>query len=280
MNARSPLGLVALLALAGCGNDRIVRQGYCPEVHTETTDETVTTTTTTTTQESSFDIEQVSVLEASELLLGGADAVILDHDASQLPPGATWRVGHVDVLVLVPSWAFNGYPGSLGLSSVGLTVQVWDAATPLDAQKPAYALSQVLNPAELTWAPVTLVEGTFMKAWWSFPFTDPGRPVITSPMSAQRYLVGVRWDGSGEPRLGYSNFNRPCDRNWTQPAGSPWQLNSSSGAGALCNWPMLRVGTEITTEVTKTEVVPVTREVTVLVERDECATPEADAGTP
>lgn len=280
MNTRTPLLLLAFPALAGCGNDRIVRQGSCPEVRTETVEETVTTTTSTTTQESSFDIEQVSVLEASELLLGGADAVILDHDASQLPPGATWRVGHVDVLVLVPSWAFSGYPQSMGHSSVGLTVQVWDAATPLDAQRPAYSLHQVLNPAELSWEPVTLAEGSFRKAWWSFPFTDPGRPVITSPMAAQRYLVGVRWDSSGEPRLGYSNFNRPCDRNWTDSGQGTWQLNSVYGAASACNWPMLRVGTEVTTEVTKTETVPVTRTVTVMVEKDECAAPEADAGTP
>jgi hypothetical protein len=280
VTARSPLRLVALLALAGCGEDRIVRQGYCPEVRTETVEETVTTTTTTTSEESSFDIEQVSVLEATEQLRGGADAVILDHDASQLPPNSTWRVGHVDVLVMVPTWAFNGYPGSLGLSSVGLTVQVWDARTPVDPQKPAYVLRQVLNPAALTWESVTLPEGSFRKGWWTFRFTDPAQPVITAPMSSQQFLVGVRWDESSEPRLGYSNFNRPCDRNWTDYGTGTWNLNSTTGQPSSCSWPMLRVGTEVTTEVTKTEVVPVTRTVTVMVERDTCANPEADAGTP
>jgi hypothetical protein len=287
----APWTLLLPLSLAACGEDRIVKRS-CPEVRTETVDETVTTTTTTTEAESSFDIEQVSVLEATDVLENGADAVILDHDSSQLPPNSTWRVSHVDVLVMVPSWAFAGYPASLGLSSVGLTVEVWDTSTPIHPQKPAYRLEQQLDPARLSWDTVSLPTGTYKKAWWTFPLTAPAQPVITQPMTAQRFLVGVRWDTSGEPRLGYSDFNRPCDRNWTDPGDGTWNLNSTFGQPNTCSWPMLRVGTEVTTEVTKTETVPVTRTVTVMVERDECApNPEdvvldagvdaaADAGSP
>jgi|GEM_PF-1243554 len=271
------LPLLSLLVLSGCGEDRIVKRS-CPEVRTETTEETVTTTTTTTELESSFDIEQVSVLEATDVLENGADAVILDHDAAQLPPGSTWRVSHVEVLVMVPSWAFSAYPGS-----VGLTVEVWDAATPMSPQRPAYRLRQQLDFSRLTWETASLPSGNYRKAWWKFPLADPAKPVITQPMTAQRFLVGVRWDTSGQPALGYSNFNRPCDRNWTDTGNGVWNLNSSYGQPNTCSWPMLRVGTEVTTEVTKTETVPVTRTVTVMVERDECApNPEdvvLDAGT-
>jgi len=278
----SPWPLLPLLALAGCGNDRIVKRS-CPEVRTETTDETVTTTTTTTTAESSFDIEEVSVLEATDVLENGADAVILDHDSSRLPPNAAWRVSHVDVLVMVPTWAFPGYPASVGLPAVGLTVEVWDTGTPNNPQKPAYKLRQQLDPSQLSWTQVSLPSGTYKKAWWKFPLTDPARPVITQPMTAQQFLVGVRWDNSGEPALGYSNFNRLCDRNWTDTGSGTWNLNSTYGQPNTCSWPMLRVGTEVTAEVTRTETVPVTRTVTVMVERDECApNPEdvvLDAGT-
>jgi hypothetical protein len=287
---RRVLSVLAAFALAACGEDRIVKRS-CPEVRTETTDETVTTTTTTTEPESSFDIEQVSVLEATDVLEHGADAVILDHDSSQLPPNSTWRVSNVDVLVMVPSYAFSGYPGSVGLSSVGLTVEVWDTNSPTNPQKPAYKLHQVLVPSKLTWESVTLPGGSYKKAWWSFPLADAAAPVITQPMTAQKFLVGVRWDSSGEPQLGYSNFNRPCDRNWTDPGTGTWTLNSSYGQPNTCSWPMLRVGTEVTTQVTKTETVPVTKTVTVMVERDECApnpqdvvldagTADADAGMP
>ena len=288
--SRRLLPVLAALSLAACGEDRIVKRS-CPEVRTETTDETVTTTTTTTEPESSFDIEQVSVLEATDVLENGADAVILDHDSSQLPPNSTWRVSNVDVLVMVPTWAFSGYPASVGLSSVGLTVEVWDTNTPTNPQKPAYRLRQQLNPSKLTWESVTLPGGSYKKAWWSFPLADAAAPVISQPMTSQKFLVGVRWDNSGEPQLGYSNFNRPCDRNWTDTGTGTWNLNSSYGLPNTCSWPMLRVGTEVTTQVTKTETVPVTKTVTVMVERDECApnpqdvvldagTTDVDAGTP
>ncbi len=91
-----------VVLLLSCGVDRI-RTVSCPATVLETTTETTTMTSTTTSKQSDFDITQVSTLEATDNLPGGSDAVILDHDASQLPPNSTWRVGSVDVLVTVPS---------------------------------------------------------------------------------------------------------------------------------------------------------------------------------
>lgn len=262
---------LATFAAFGCGNDRIVRR-TCPETRYEMSTQTTTTTTTQTATQSGFDIEHVSVLEATDQLYGGADAVIIDHDAL-LPLGATWRVSSVDVLVMVNDFDFSGYPQSVGTNQVWLTVQVWDADSPNLPSKPAYEVRQQLAVNQLTWETVTLSTGRWHKAWWSFPFVTPTSAVIPqSGLTAPKYLVGVKWDRSAEPQIGYSNFNRPCDRNWTNTTGSQWVLNSTLGNSTPneCNWPMLRVNTEVLTQVTTTVETPVVTPVTVMVERDVC----------
>lgn len=267
---RRLLPVLLSLAFLACGKDHLVKKS-CPETVLQTSDETVTTTTSSTTSQSAFDIDQVSSLEATDSLPRGADAVILDHDASQVPANATWRVSSVDVLVMIRSTDFPGYPGSVGHASVGLTVQVWDANTPVNTQKPAYELRQVLDPAALTWTSATLSTGSYRRAWWTFKFAEGTTPIIPATgMSAPQFLVGAKWDSSGEPQLGYSNFNRPCNRNWTDTGTGGWKLNSSLGNSNSCNWPMMRVSTEVITQVTTTQTVPVTHPVTVMVERDEC----------
>jgi hypothetical protein len=195
------LALTAALALTtACGRDHL-HTVSCPETVTETVNETTTSTSTSTSTHSAFDIDQVSVLEATDEVYGGADAVILDHDATQVPANATWRVSSVDVLVMVPSSVFTGYPTSVGQSSVGLAVQVWDTNTPKDAQKPPYTLRQVLNPAALSWDSVTLSGRTYRRAWWRFTFADAQQPLIPATgMTAAQFLVGIKWTAAPSRR--------------------------------------------------------------------------------
>lgn len=267
--------LVPLSLFAACHKDTLVGAS-CPETVLQTTEQTTTTTMTSTmvSNQSAFDINNVSVLEATDQLYGGTDAVILDHDLTQVPANATWRVSSVDVLVMVRDFDFPGYPQSVGENQVALTVQVWDANTPVNPSKPAYQLRQVLSVSALTWNTVTLSTGTFRSAWWRFDFAAATNPIIPETgMTAAQYLVGVKWESSSEPQVGYSNFNRPCDRNWTNATGSSWVLNSTQGTGGnMCNWPMMRVNSELLTQVTTTTTttVPVTTPVTVLVQRDQC----------
>jgi hypothetical protein len=68
-------------------------------------------------------------------------------------------------------------------------------------------------------------------------------------MTGPDYLVGVKWDSTGLPTLGYSNFNRSCALNWTDYAdGRGFVLNSDASMGDECSWPMLRVHLEILEE--------------------------------
>ena len=70
-------------------------------------------------------------------------------------------------------------------------------------------------------------------------------------MASTTFLVGVLWPSFTSPAIGYSNYNRPCDRNWTQySALEDWVLNSDRDPlfdeldPNRCNWPMLRVNVE------------------------------------
>ncbi len=269
-----PSVLVLVMLLVTACHKNALMGASCPETVLQTTEQTTTMTMTSTqvSSQSAFDINNVSVLEATDQIFGGADAVILDHDLTQVPAGATWRVSSVDVLVMVSDFDFPGYPQSVGQSQVALTVQVWDANSPL--VHPPFEVRQVLVPSALTWNTVTLSTGTFRSAWWRFDFAAATNPVIPeSGMTAPQYLVGVKWESSSEPQVGYSNFNRPCDRNWTNATGSAWVLNSTQGTGGnMCNWPMMRVNSELLQKVTTTTTttVPVTVPVTVLVQRDQC----------
>jgi hypothetical protein len=265
--------LFSLVSVSGCHKNTLMGAS-CPETVLQTTEQTTTMTMTSTqvSNQSAFDINNVSVLEATDHLVGGADAVILDHDLTQVPANATWRVSSVDVLVMVSVFDFPGYPQSVGENQVALTVQVWDANSPLT--HPPFEVRQVLAPSALSWNTVTLSTGVYRSAWWRFDFAAPTNPVIPATgMKAPQYLVGVKWENSPEPQVGYSNFNRPCDRNWTNATGSSWVLNSTQGTGGnMCNWPMMRVNSELLTQVTTTTTttVPVTVPVTVLVQRDQC----------
>jgi hypothetical protein len=193
--------------------------------------------------EGAFDIEQVSVLEDATGWTGHHDAVMLTYDTSRLPPDGTWRLTQVDVLAMIPDSQFAIFP--LGLT---LGVEVFDANVPSLARR--VIVWQTLNKSALSWTPVTLTnpaeatELTQQRAWWSFDLTQV---IADSGLTSSTYVAGVVWPDTGAlVKVGYSNFNRACNKNWTDYAdGEGWQLNGTS-AGNTCSWPMLRVKVEVT----------------------------------
>jgi hypothetical protein len=197
-------------------------------------------------QAEGFDIEEVSALETAHAVAGGADAIILERGPDDFPTEGDWRVGSVEVLVAVPERELGNYP-----AGVALTVQVWDDDKP--TQKRPYELTQRLDEADLSWERASIVEDpndpfarpvAFRKAWWKFDLTDVIAP---GEMTSARYLVGVKWTSGSRPAIGASNFNRPCQLNWTDYAdGRGWVLNGTT-SGNRCSWPMLRVGAQVVT---------------------------------
>ena len=192
-----------------------------------------------------FDIEQVSTLEDSMSLPNGHDAIILDYDDSYLPEGGTWRVSSVDVLLMIPSSQFNYYP-----NNVELTVEVFDGIDP--RRFPTWKVKQTVDISKLEWTDVRLTnpdqayELSQKQAWWTFDFTTI---IPESGMNSTTFIVGAAWENDTLPTIGYSNFNRPCDQNWTKYSERHgWKLNSDRnsvyGLSDICNWPMMRVSVE------------------------------------
>ena len=64
-------------------------------------------------------------------------------------------------------------------------------------------------------------------------------------MTSNEFIAGVMWEPPGMVKVGYSNFNQDCEKNWTN-YGSGWGLNSENPDFFGCSWPMLRVEIEIT----------------------------------
>jgi hypothetical protein len=191
-----------------------------------------------------FDIEDVSVLQDGQGYGGMHDAVILEFDDSTLPEGATWRVRSVDIMPIIPRAAFNDF-----VDGETVSVEVFDGDDPDSA--PVFTVSQPFDKNALEWTDTTLEDPYTAVpaekfAWWTFDFTEE---IPTSGLESGTYMVGVVWEGSsGHPPLGYSNFNRPCDKNWTDYAdGAGWVLNGAT-SGDECSWPMLRVQPEVLQE--------------------------------
>ena len=57
-------------------------------------------------------------------------------------------------------------------------------------------------------------------------------------------MVGIHWEGSSTPPIGYSEYNLDCSKNWTD-TGSGWVFNGNTG-GFSCSWPMMQVTLEQT----------------------------------
>ena len=190
-------------------------------------------------EDTDFDIEEVSVLEDAFGLPNLRDAVVLEYDASHLQPGESWRVRSVDVLAMIPDILFQ-YMGD----TEELTIEVYDATNPLSITP--WVKKQNLIISELDWQYSDLPGspiGAYRRAWWRFDFGDI---IPTSGMQSNHYIVGIHWPFSGEPTVGYSNYNRACDKNWTN-SGSGFFLNSENESplgNERCSWPMLRVQIE------------------------------------
>ena len=190
--------------------------------------------------EPGFDIEEASVLQDAQGYTGMHDAVQLTFEgAADLPEGAVWRVRSVEIMPMIdPIFGF-------GADGSWVTVEVWDADNPLQVEP--YRVRKQFFEADHEWtevqlsSPSTAFPGTHLQTWWRFGFEEV---IPASGMDSSNYLVGVNWD-TGTPPLGYSNFNNPCSRNWTDyDDGLGWVLNEDQDAGGSCSWPMLRVNLE------------------------------------
>ena len=192
-----------------------------------------------------FDIEQVSTLEDSMSFPNTHDAIILNHDDSNLPEGGSWRVSSVDVLLMIPSSEFNYYP-----NNVELTIEVFGGADPRRA--PIWKVKQTIDTSKLQWTDIRLTDPYHVyelsqkQAWWTFDFTSI---IPESGMRSTTFIVGAAWENDSLPTIGYSNYNRPCDRNWTKyDDRHGWKVNSdrnnSYSLTDICSWPMMKVRVE------------------------------------
>ena len=239
--------LSATLVFVGCGVDELSYYEAPPEPEPQPEDTTAPTPFAEpppeddwcVSEETDFDIEEVSVLEDAFGLPNLRDAIVLEYDASHLQAGETWRVRSVDVLAMIPDILFQYMD-----DSEELTIEVYDAASPLGTAP--YVKKQNLPISQMQWETINLPGssiGSFKRAWWRFDF---GSIIPTSGMHSSQYIVGIHWPASGEPTVGYSNYNRACDKNWTN-SGAGFFLNSnteSSLGNERCSWPMLRVNIE------------------------------------
>ena len=198
-------------------------------------------------EDASFDIEEVSSLEDTMGLSGGHDGVVINYDDSALPPGGSWRVGSVDVLLMIPASQFDYYP-----TNIRLGIEIFDGDSPATT-RPWY-VEQTVDTSALEWTTVNLSnpdrasERTQLQSWWRFDFSEA---IPETGMQSTTFVVSAAWTESSLPTIGYSNYNRPCDKNWTKYDDlTGWVLNSERGNlfGATnpnsCNWPMLRVNVE------------------------------------
>ena len=221
----STLALFACLLTSGCASD----QGL---------------TSICSRSEEGFDIEEASTLEDAQSYPFMHDAVVLDFDVNDLPEDATWRIKTVEVLPAIPDALFDGWNGG-----DTLTVEVFDGDNP---QAEGWTVTQRLDKSAMDWSNVRLDAATstlFSEnqiAWWPFDFSQT---IPQSGLTCTRCLVGVAWGASGTPPMGYSNFNRACDKNWTDYAdGFGWVANEDLDSGGSCSWPMLRVTLEVLQE--------------------------------
>ncbi len=213
-----------------------------------------------------FDIDEVSALEGNLAWQGTADAVVLSYDDERLGDDEqnSWRVAGVDVLVMIPEADFDRYD-----NAAALEVLVFDGADPNTAAE--YRVRQTLVARELDWTtysfdappegarrvdpfgvPVTNFDTEYLKAWWHFDFTGV---IPEEGMTNTTYAVGLLWPDDAAPLVGYSLYDRSCTDNWTnydraEPAfvddgRRGWVSNAERGSTGGCNWPMLKVNTEL-----------------------------------
>ena len=206
-----------------------------------------------------FDIEEVSTLQdAVSPFLADVeptgifspwyrDALILDYTVPTSGESESWRISAVYALVMVASGRFDSFA-----DGQPLTVEVFDSDDPRTVV--GWTKTQDVVKGDLAWTDYSLpfdaaISGSFSEftqkgAWMRFDMTDV---IPETGMSSDRFVVGIQWDTLSQVAIGYSNFNRACNRNWTEwELGSGWNLNGSSDADLGCSWPMLRVEIEHT----------------------------------
>ncbi len=234
MSARRWLLSVLALGPLGCGSDQL-RQLPCVD------------------EQQAFNIEEVSKLEVVHAVEGGADAVLLTADTSKLETDAAWRVGSVQVLVAIPKSEFAAYP-----KDVTLAVQVWDGFDPTRSRP--WTLEQTLDTSKLEWSESRTAMDTVddfgfptqasvvaKTAWWTFDFSSV---IPDAGMKSPKYLVAVKWTSGDLPIVGASQFNRPCNLNWTDYGPNAFLLGQSPGwvlnpaTESTCSWPMFKVATQ------------------------------------
>jgi hypothetical protein len=247
MITRALLPCLALAAasLAGCADDPLY--AFCTD------------------DGAGFDIDEVSALEGNLAYRGLGDAVVLHYEDERLAEDDqnSWRVAGVDVLVMIPAVDFDSYDNRAALEVVVFDGGDLNAAT-------TYTKRQTLVARDLEWTtctfdtppegahevdpfgvPVTNFETEYRKAWWHFDLTDV---IPEEGMANTSYGVGVVWSSQAAPLVGYSLYNRSCADNWsnydetdpvTDDGTTGWVSNSERGDIAGCNWPMLKVNTEL-----------------------------------
>lgn len=187
-----------------------------------------------------FDIEEISSLQDAFGLPMVQDGLTMRMDLDESALG--WRPVAVEVLVMMPDWYFQYYD-----NSNALTVHIYDAGTPVNGER--FTQTLPVRKADLDWAPLTLPPGADwsgddpnqVAAWLRFDFDDV---IATAAFQGTDYFVAVAWDGLGFPNVGYSNFELPCAKNWTDYGDGQWKQNS----GDDCSWPMFKIEVEQVTE--------------------------------
>jgi len=213
----------AALAVGGGCSEYTVALQTCAEVDTD------------------FELEEVSALESMQGAQSCArDAVVVTYDRSNLAPGDTWRVLTVDVLLMV-----DVVKGPTSLGNVPLTVEIFESSDPRTGR--SWSVTQWIDPDALAWELVTLSYSgedlEMYRAWWTFDFSEV---IPKDGMDTVDYVAGVQWEELVDPLIGYSQFDRPCDRNWTIYNNEPnqWIFNGEWSTSSNCSWPMFRIQTE------------------------------------
>ena len=206
-----------------------------------------------------FDIEEVSTLQDAasprlvSMMTGSMytpwyrDALILDYVVPESGDAETWRISAMYILIMVPASRFDAFAdGEL------ISVEVYDGPDPRTAA--GWTVTQAVNRAELTWADYTLpwdaaISGYFGElgqkgAWLRLEFAGV---IPDTGMTSSSFVAGIQWEELSPVAVGYSNFNRACDRTWTEwSPGSGWHLNGDDTTSDHCSCPMMRVEIERT----------------------------------
>ena len=196
-----------------------------------------------------FDIDEVSTLQDAvsySVATWSQDALVMNFDDSNLASDQTWRVSAVEILVLISDAHFPNFTDGQEIH-----IQVFDSNNPNSGT--VWTMAQPIIRSEHSWSDYTLpydawYAGTYgefqQKGTWVRFDTTTVIPI--SGMTSTEFIAGVMWEPPGMVKLGYSNFNQDCERNWSNYGGG-WVLNSLNPEFFGCSWPMMRIEVEVVT---------------------------------